>query len=186
MRGVQFGALGHLPQHFDLVLGYAGLFGYLENSQLNASPFATINNLLKAAGDPRWNTAPFYINPNRFPIANVPRNTGNLFVTHHLFRGLVGGVGTNYVGARRASSGALIGVYDTAAAVDVTTVSLVPKAIPGYWVFNAMVRRRITERIDFQINLNNLANRFYIDEPHPNHLVPGEGLNAQFGMNYKF
>jgi catecholate siderophore receptor len=186
VRGLQIGTLGHLPHSFDLVLGYAVLDGYLENSALNASPFNAANVALIALHDPRANTAPFFINPNGFPIANVPKNSGNLWLTHRLLGRFSGGFGTNYTGARRASSGALIGIYNTSAPIDATQVPLEAKAIPGYWICSAMVRRPLTERIDLQLNVNNLTNKFYIDEPHPNHLVPGEGLNAQFGLNYKF
>ncbi len=186
VRGLQIGALGHLPHSFDLVLGYAVLEGYLENSALNASPFNAVNVALLALHDPRANTAPFFISPNGFPLANVPRNSGNLWVTHRLRGRFSGGLGINYTGARRASSGALIGVYNTSLLIDVTQVPLAAKAIPGYWICSAMVRRPLTEHMDLQINVNNLTNKFYIDEPHPNHLVPGEGLNAQFGLNYKF
>ncbi len=45
----------------------------------------------------------------------------------------------------------------------------------GVWVFNAMVRRPVTDRIELQANMYNLANRFYIDQPHPSHLIPGAG-----------
>ncbi len=186
VRGLQVGALGHLPQSFDLVVGYALLDGYLDNSVLNASPFNAANLALIALHDPRANTAPFYISPNGFPLANVPKNSGNLWITHRLMKRFTGGFGTNYTGARRASSGALIGLYQTSSPIDVTEVPLVAKAIPGYWICSAMVRRPLAEKIDFQINVNNLANKFYIDEPHPNHLVPGEGINAQFGLNYRF
>ncbi|HEX4037611.1 MAG TPA: TonB-dependent receptor [Acidobacteriaceae bacterium] len=186
VRGLQTGALGHLPGSFDLVLGYAILDGYLENSALNASPFNAVNLALIALHDRRANTAPFFISPNGFPIANVPKNSGNLWLTHRLIGRFSGGFGVNYTGARRASSGALIGIYNTSAPIDVTQVPLAAKAVPGYWISSAMVRRPLSERIDFQINVNNLTNKFYIDEPHPNHLVPGEGVNAQFGLNYKF
>jgi catecholate siderophore receptor len=49
-----------------------------------------------------------------------------------------------------------------------------------------MLRRPISDRLDFQANLINLTNKFYIDQPHPNHLIPGEGFNAQFGINAHF
>jgi catecholate siderophore receptor len=186
VRGAQIGVLGHLPSHFDLVMGYAFLNSKLENSLLNASPFNSVNVALIALHDPRANTAPYFISPNGYPLANVPKNSGNLFLTHSIWKGFVGGFGTNYTAARRASSGALIGVYNQVGPVNVSTVPLTAKAIPGYWVYSAMLRRPISERLDFQVNINNLANKFYIDEPHPNHLVPGEGLNAQFGFNYKW
>jgi catecholate siderophore receptor len=60
------------------------------------------------------------------------------------------------------------------------------KAMNGYWIFNMMIRRPISDRLDFQANLINLTNKFYIDQPHPNHLIPGEGFNAQFGLNAHF
>jgi catecholate siderophore receptor len=186
VRGVQFGATGHLPHDFDLILGYAYLDGFLKNSLLNASPFNAVNVALKALNDPRYNTAPFFISPNGMPIANTPKNSANFWITHRLIRGFVGGVGGNYLTARRASSGALIGIYNTSAPTDITQVALAPKAIPGYYVLNLMVKRQITPSISFQANINNITNKFYIDQPHPNHLVPGEGANAQFGFNYKF
>ena len=39
-----------------------------------------------------------------FPLANVPKQTFNLFVTHNLPWRFNGGFGTNYVGNRTASS----------------------------------------------------------------------------------
>ncbi|HEV2645063.1 MAG TPA: TonB-dependent receptor [Acidobacteriaceae bacterium] len=186
IRGFQVGALGHLPHRLDLVLGYAFLDSRLENSALNASPFTTIYQAMLKANDARAQLAPFYINPNGFPVANVPRNSGNVLLTHSLWRGFVGGFGANYTAARRASSGALVALPTMVGPVDVTTIRVAPKAIQGYWIFSAMLKRQITERLDFQINVDNLANKFYIDEPHPNHLVPGEGANAQFGFNYKW
>ena len=38
------------------------------------------------------------------------------------------------------------------------------KQVPGYWVFNAMARYPITEHLDFQANLYNLANKYFYDE----------------------
>jgi catecholate siderophore receptor len=186
VRGAQIGGIGHLPQHMDVIFGYAYLDAILKNSLLNASPFNAVNLALIALNDPRANTAPFFINPNGAPIANVAKNTGNVWITHDLPRRFVGGFGGNYVAARRASSGTMIGLYNTDAPIDVTQVPLVPKSIPGYYVMSLMLRRSIAEHVDFQVNVNNIANKFYIDEPHPNHLVPGEGANAQFGFNYKF
>ncbi|ADV81981.1 TonB-dependent receptor [Terriglobus saanensis] len=197
VQGVQFGAIGHLPRHFDVILGYAYLAGRLESSALNASPFASLNlgfynnwqTRLKtdpnAVVDPRYNTAPFYINPANFPLANVGKNTGNLWVTHDLGWRFVGGFGTNYIGARRASSSSLIGIYNTAA-TPVTSAPLAFKTLPGYWNFDAMMRRPLTDNLNLQVNVFNLTNGFYIAQPHPNHLIPGEGINAQIGLNLHF
>jgi catecholate siderophore receptor len=186
VRGVQIGGLGHLPSSLDILFGYAYLDGYVEKSILNASPFSAINTLLIAAHDPRANAAPFYINPANFPLANVPKNSGNIWVTHKLFYRVVGGFGGNYVAARRASSTALIGVYNTQALLDPTVVFFVPKAIPGYTTLSLMLRRPIGRHFEAQVNIDNLTNKFFIDQPHPGHLVPGEARNAQFSINYKF
>ena len=198
VRGVQVGAVGHLPRQFDLIMGYAYLDSRVLNSALNASPFAAVNAnfylsyLLalrtnpNAVLDPRYNTAPYFISPNNFPFANVPKNSGNFWVTHGLPWRFVGGFGGNYVAARRASSTAMYGQYTTGNATALSAVSFAPKAIPGYTVVNAMLKRPINERMELQVNLNNLGNKFYIDTPHPNHLIPGEGFNAQFGFNMHF
>ena len=77
-------------------------------------------------------------------------------------------------------------MYNSQAAVNTAAVPFVAKAIPGYTLLSLMVRRPITERLDLQVNVNNIANKFFIDQPHPNHLIPGEGANVQIGLNYKF
>ncbi len=88
--------------------------------------------------------------------------------------------------ARRASSTALVGVYESQAVLDPHSVPVVAKSVPGYTVLNLLLRRPITERIDAQVNIGNLTNKFFIDQPHPGHLVPGEAINAQFGLKYTF
>ena len=211
VRGVQVGALGHLPSSFDLILGYAYLNGIVESSILNATPFlaATYGNcvlgltpaqaalipasstctLAKAmsnVNDPRANGAPYYVNPVNYPLANVPKNSGNFWITHSLKYRIVGGFGGNYVSARRASSTSLIGVYQDQLAHDPGAVPFIAKSIPGYTVLNLLVRRPFGEHFDAQFNLDNLTNKFYIDQPHPSHLIPGERISALFGLNYKF
>jgi len=32
----------------------------------------------------------------------------------------------------------------------------------------------------------NLLNRFYIDQPHPSHLIPGAGVSALIGASWRF
>ena len=208
VRGLQIGALGHLPESFDLIVGYAYLDGRVESSVVNASPFAfasasncpagtpatlngvavtcSLNTALTQANDPRANTAPFFISPASYPLANVPKNSANFWVTHDLKYRVVGGFGGNYVAARRASSTTMVGDYENQALQDPASVPLVFKAIPGYTTLNLLLRRPIGEHFDAQFNLNNLTNKFFIDQPHPGHLVPGERITALFGVNYKF
>ncbi|WP_213807546.1 TonB-dependent siderophore receptor [Granulicella sp. dw_53] len=176
VQGVQFSAVGRLPEGMDVVIGYA----YLDSSVVSSRFFPA------SVG---------------YQLANVPQQTFNFFLTHKLFARFNGGLGGNYVGSRTASSTVpyvplTFGPAQTFASgsapcgATATTcyqvLSTAMKQVPGYWVFNAMVRRPMTDRIEFQANLYNVLNRFYIDQPHPSHLIPGAGLNAQIGVNFKF
>lgn len=164
VKGVQFSVVGRLPESMDLVIGYA----YLDSSVISSRFFPA------AVG---------------YPLANVPKQTFNLYVTHRLPLRLVGGFGGNYVGARTASS--TVPYVPTGYAPNpngpgyvVTSVAM--KQVPGYWLFSAMVRRPISEKLELQANVNNLLNRYYIDLPHPSHLIPGAGASALIGLNFRF
>ena len=85
------------------------------------------------------------------------------------------GLGGNFVDSRAANS---------TVPLDPTT-GLV-KQVPSYWLFNAMGSYSLGEHVSLQANIFNLANRNYIDEIHPAHIVPGEALNAQVGVNFQF
>jgi len=164
VKGIQLSVVGRLPEGMDLVAGYA----YLDSKVLASQYFPT------AVG---------------YPLANVPKQTFNLFVTHKLPWGLNGGLGSNYVGSRTASSTVPYvptgyEVNPNGAGYVVTSVAM--KQVPGYWIFNAMLKHPLTEKIELQANVNNLLNRYYIDLPHPSHLVPGAGANALIGVNFRF
>jgi len=164
VKGVQFSMVGRLPEGTDLVLGYA----YLDSAVISSKLYPT------SVG---------------YQLANVPKQTFNAFITHRLPLRLTGGLGGNYVASRTASSTVPYVATGYAANPNgpgyvVTSVAM--RQIPGYWVFNAMVRRPVTDRLELQANVYNLLNRFYIDQPHPSHLIPGAGLSALIGVNFKF
>ncbi len=202
VQGLQIGALGHLPNHFDLIVGYA----YLDNrvvsdssaTPVNISPFASLNatfynewqsrlrNNVNAAPDARYNTAPFYISSVGLPLSNVAKNTGNFWVTHSLPLRLTGGMGGNFSGPRRSSSTAVNALYNTNAPVDVRNVPLAFRAVPSFYTLNAMLSRPINEHMSAQVNINNLTNKFYIEQPASNRLIPGEKINAQFSLTARF
>jgi catecholate siderophore receptor len=108
-------------------------------------------------------------------LANVPRNTFNIWNDVRLPWRFEGGMGANYVSSRTASSTA---PFDP--------ITGLVKQVPGYWVFNAMLKRRINEHVDLQVNAYNLADRYYYDELHPAHIVLGPGRSALVGINFKF
>jgi catecholate siderophore receptor len=108
-------------------------------------------------------------------LANVPRNNFTAWTTYDLPWRLQIGGGGNYVGSRTASSTSPI-----------DPITGLVKQVPGYWVLNAMGRYQISERMDLQVNITNLADRCYYDQIHPAHIVPGEGRTAILGLNYRF
>jgi len=176
VKGVQASAIGRLRGGTDLVLGYA----YLDSAVLYSQLFPT------SIG---------------YPLANVPRQTFNAFLTHNLPFRLNAGLGGNYVASRTASSTTPYVATNYSAAVPFAAgsapcgatatvcyqvLATAMKQVPGYWVFNAMLKRPVTERLELQANVYNLLNRFYIDQPHPSHLIPGAGLSALIGANWRF
>jgi catecholate siderophore receptor len=108
------------------------------------------------------------------PLQNVPQNLFNLWTEYRLPRGFEVGGGGNFVGARTANTTTLT-----------SSATPIEKA-PEYWTFNAMVKYDISERIALQANVNNILDRFYLDELHPGHVIPGAGASALFGMKFKF
>ncbi len=110
-----------------------------------------------------------------YRLANVPNNLFNLWTTFEPTHRLMVGGGGNYVDSRSASS---------TVPLDPTT-GLV-KQVPGYVVLNAMGRYTLTDNLSLQVNVFNLANRNYIDEIHPAHIVPGAGTSGLFGLNFRF
>ena len=176
VKGVQASAVGQLPHGMDLIVGYA----YLDSKVIYSKFFPT------SVG---------------YPLANVPANTFNFFVTRKIGLDLTGGFGGNFVDARTASStvpyvptsyGAATTFAAGSAPCSSTATtcyqvqSVAMKQVPGYWVFNAMVRRPLSEHVELQANVYNLANNFYIDQPHPSHLIPAPGLSALIGANFRF
>jgi catecholate siderophore receptor len=150
VNGAQAGVKGHVTRKWELTASYANLDGRVVSSNYYPAAIGA-------------------------QLANVPRNTFNVWNEYHLpWRWEMGG-GANYVSSRTASS---------TAPLDPTT-GLV-KQVPGYWVFNAMFKRPINEHVVFQVNINNLGNRYYYDELHPGHIVLGPGRSALAGFNFKF
>ena len=126
--------------------------------------------------DPKLVSSNYYPQSVGLPLANVPANTFTFWNTyripwHHMD---IGG-GGQFIDSRTASS---------TSPLDPVTGLI--KQAPSYWVFNAMARYPLSEHLDLQANIYNIANRFYYDQLHPGHIVPGVGRNALVGINFKF
>ena len=55
---------------------------------------------------------------------------------------------------------------------------------PGYTTLDAMVAWQASDHIRLQVNLNNLTDKYYYDQLHNFHVVPGEGRAAMFTLAY--
>lgn len=148
--GVQTSVRGRITSRWDILAGYA----YLDSREVSSN---------------------YYPRAIGARLANVPANTFNFWSSYRLPRHWDVGAGSNFVGARTASS-----------TVPFDPVTGLVKQVPGYWVFNAMLSHPITEHIDLQVNAYNLANRYYYDELHPAHIVLGPGRSALVALKFKF
>jgi catecholate siderophore receptor len=108
-------------------------------------------------------------------LANVPRNSFSTWSNYDLPWKLTLGAGADFVDSRTASA---TQPYDP--------LSRQVKRVPGYWVFNAMVKYPLSEHLELRLNVYNLADRYYIDQVHPAHLVPGAARSALLDIHYKF
>ncbi len=108
-------------------------------------------------------------------LANVPRNTFSTWNTFQLPWRLSVGGGADFVDSRTASSTAPL-----------DPVTGLVKQVPGYWVFNAMAKYQVNEHVDVRANVYNLADKYYYDQIHPAHIVPGAARSALLGITFKF
>jgi catecholate siderophore receptor len=108
-------------------------------------------------------------------LANVPKNTFSMWTTYDLPWRLSVGAGADFVDSRTASS-----------TVPLDPDSHLVKQVPGYWAFNAMAKYPLSERVDLRLNVYNLTDKYYYDQIHPAHIVPGPARSATLGLNFKF
>jgi catecholate siderophore receptor len=101
-------------------------------------------------------------------LANVPKNTFNLWTTYDVTRQVGVGGGINYVSSRVARNTAPF------------------STVPDYYTIDLMAKYSLTEHVEVQLNLTNLLDAYYIDQVHPAHIVPGAGRTALVTTNFKF
>jgi catecholate siderophore receptor len=125
--------------------------------------------------DSRLTRSQYYTSAIGSRLANVPRNTFSLWNNIDLPWHFTLGGGGQFVDTRTASSTAPI---DPATGLT--------KEVPSYWVFHAMARYPVAQHLDLQLNAFNLTNRYYYDQLHPGHIVPGPGRAVMMGARFKF
>ena len=91
------------------------------------------------------------------PLMNTPKHAFTTWTTYRLGERLEFGGGGRFVSSQYTQNVPPI------------------KTVPGFWDFDAMAKYAITPRIAAQVNVNNLFNKYYYDQLHFFHVVPGEG-----------
>jgi len=95
--------------------------------------------------------------PAGSPLMNTPKHAFTTWTTYRLGERLEFGGGGRFVSSQYTQNVPPI------------------KTVPGFWDFDAMAKYAITPRIAAQVNVNNLFNKYYYDQLHFFHVVPGEG-----------
>ena len=105
--------------------------------------------------------------PLNSPLFNAPDDTVDAWTTYQLPFRVQLGAGVNYQSRRYAS---------------LTTTPFT--SVPGYVTFDAMAKYRATDHLQLQVNVKNLTDRYYLDQLHGFHTIPGEGRTALFTLAF--
>lgn len=106
--------------------------------------------------------------PPGAPLTNVAKNAFSLWLNYDIFDQVQIAGGARYLGARLATNAGL------------------QKKVPDYWVFDAMAKYRVTEKISVKLNLTNITDELYYDQLHPWHVIPGPGFTSMLAVNFDF
>jgi catecholate siderophore receptor len=102
------------------------------------------------------------------PLMNTPKHAFTLWNVYQLLPRLEVGGGSRFVSSQY-------------------TQNVPPvKTVPGFWTFDAMAKHAFTPNIAAQLNVNNFTNRYYYDQLHFFHVVPGEGRTALLSLNVRY
>jgi len=109
------------------------------------------------------------------PLANTPKHTFSMFTTYRVIRPLSVGGGAYYVsdsfgGNQGGAGGGTNRVY-----------------APAYWRFDAFASYTINERMDLQLNVQNVGDERYIARTNGvHHADPAPGRQAILTLNVKY
>jgi catecholate siderophore receptor len=102
------------------------------------------------------------------PLMNTPKHAFTLWSVYQILTRLEVGGGSRFVSSQYTQNVPPI------------------KTVPQFWTFDAMAKYAFTSNIAAQVNLNNLTNRYYYDQLHFFHVVPGEGRTALLSLNVRY
>jgi catecholate siderophore receptor len=101
------------------------------------------------------------------PLINTPKHSLSAFVEYSFPSGLDIGAGALYQSSRLAQN-----------------AGATPLKAEGYWTFDAMAAYQINAHVAVQLNVYNIADRYYFGQLHPWHVVPGAGRSALLAVKF--
>jgi catecholate siderophore receptor len=99
-------------------------------------------------------------------LINTPRNSFNLWTTYRWDRFFFG-AGPRFVGKRFGNN-------------------INTRIVDSYWVADAMMSFRVNKHLDLRLNVNNIADKYYIDRIGGGHIVPGAGRLVLISSGFSF
>jgi catecholate siderophore receptor len=102
------------------------------------------------------------------PLMNTPKNAFTVWTTYVLGDGFEIGGGGRYVSSQYTQNVPPI------------------KTVPSFWTFDVMGKYALSERLSLQLNVNNVFDKYYYDQLHFFHVVPGEGRVALLSLNFSY
>ena len=98
------------------------------------------------------------------PLFNAPDSSATLWTSYAFTKQVQGGFGVTYMGRRYGQNTAPIEIA------------------PSYTTFDMMLKYQVTPNVRAQVNLYNLTDKYYADELHGFHIIPGAGRSALFSL----
>jgi catecholate siderophore receptor len=109
-------------------------------------------------------------NPAGAELPLIPRVSGNFWTTYRLAGGFTLGGGTQYVGATKRR--------------DATTV--VPRTMPAYWLWSALVSYELNKHTTLRLNVSNLFDQKYVASFNNNGARFNPGLPRAYTLSADF
>jgi catecholate siderophore receptor len=101
------------------------------------------------------------------PLLNTPKHSFTAFTEYRFGEMFEIGGGANYKSSRLAQNVPPI------------------KKVPAYWTFDLMAKYMFSEKWSLQLNVNNIFDKYYYEQLHPFHVVPGAGRTFLLTLNFQ-